>query len=126
MLLKCLKKRKLNSIFPIILGEIKKKGKRTVFWPININESCLINQCHPEKEKILDNFEKKIFVLADGTLSIEDIILAIYKDSKREYRKKYIHKKCIDFFQEIFSRNWGLAFVKSWRSSYNRDTKIKS
>ncbi len=112
-----LKKRKLNSIFPIILGEIKREGNRNIFWPINIKETCFINQYHPEKEKVLDRLEEKIFILSDGTLSIEDISSAIYKDFKIKYSKKYIHKKCIAFFRELFNKNWGLAFAKSWRLS---------
>lgn len=110
-----LKKRKLNSIFPIILGEIKREGNRNIFRPIKINETCFINQYHPEKEKVLDMLEEKIFILFNGTLSIEDISLAIYNDFKGKYSKEYVHKKCIDYFRDLFSKDFGLAFAKSWR-----------
>jgi len=117
VLLKCLKEGRLNKIFPIILGEIKKKSNRNIFRPINIKETSFIQQCYPEKERVLDRLEEKIFILSDGTLSVENIILNIYMEFKKEYRKKYIHNKCLDFFQDIFSKNWGLCFAKSWRLS---------
>ncbi len=113
-LLECLKKKKLNSVFPMILGEIKKVGRKNVFFPININETSYINRYFPEKEKVLDNLEERVFNLCDGTSSIEDIILTIYRNSKGKYRKQYIHKKCIDFLYDIFSKKWGIAFTKSW------------
>lgn len=112
-----IKRGKLNKIFPIILGEIKKKGSRIALYPINIKETTFINQYHPGKEKVLGRLEEKIFILSDGTRSIEDIISAIYKDFKRRYRKKYIHKECTVFFQKVFSKNWALGFAKSWRLS---------
>jgi len=120
ILLEYLKKEKLNDIFPIILGEIRKKGKRTLFSPINIHESCFINQYHSEKGKVLDSLKEKIFILSDGTLSIDDIILTICKDFEGGRRKKYIHKKCTDFFLDIFSKNRGLGFTKSWNSSFKK------
>jgi len=107
----------LNKIFIIILGEIKKKGNRTMFRPINTTETCLINQYHPEKEKVLDSLEEVIFILSDGTLSIEDICFIICNNFKTRNEKEYIYKKCINFFQELFSKNFGLCFEKSWRLS---------
>ena len=107
----------LNKIFLIILGEIKKKGGRTMFRPINTTETCLINQYHPEKEKVLDSLEEEIFILSDGTLSIEDVCFIICNNFKTRNEKEYIYKKCINFFRELFSKNFGLCFAKSWRLS---------
>ena len=113
-LLECLKKRKLNTIFPIIIGEIKREGNRNIFRPINVTETSFINQYHPEKEKVLDSLEEEIFILSDGTLSIEDIVLTIYKDFKKSYKKECIYKKCTSFFQDIFAKKLGFGFTKSW------------
>lgn len=114
--LDCLAKGRLNSIFPIILGEIQKKNNKVMFYPINTAETISINHYYPEKEFILDKLDEKIFVLSEGRLSIEDIITTIYDDFKGEYRRKYIRKKCLDLFQKIFSRNLALGYAKSWQS----------
>jgi radical SAM superfamily enzyme YgiQ (UPF0313 family) len=115
-LLDCLKKGKLNSIFPIILGEMKKGGNKNILLPINSAETVFINQYFPEKGKVLGGLEEKIFVLCDGTLSIDDICSALYRDFKKMYGKKHIYKKCIDFLRKASSGNWGLFFARSWQS----------
>lgn len=115
-ILEHLEKDKLNSIFPIILGEMKTKANKNIFRPINIKEPIFINKRFPEKEIALDKLQKEIFILCDGTLSADEICLAIYRDFKRKYSKKYIHKKCRDFLRELFFGNWGLCFAKSWKS----------
>jgi radical SAM superfamily enzyme YgiQ (UPF0313 family) len=115
ILLECLKKRKRHNIFPIILGEIKKKGSRTVLCPIDINEAKFLNEYFPTKEILLDSLKERIFILSDGRLSIEEIILTICKDFEGRYRKECIYKKCTGFFRNIFSKNLGLAFAISWR-----------
>jgi len=114
ILLEYLIKGKLNDIFPIILGEIKKKNGKTIFYPIDITKTTFINQNFPKKEKVLDSLEKEIFILSEGKLSIEDIILAVYKDFKNEYREKEIRKKCTDFLRDSFIKNLSLGFAKPW------------
>jgi hypothetical protein len=116
IVLERLKAGKLKSIFPIILEEINRKGDRTMFWPVNISETNFINEYIPVKEIVLDGLKEKIFILSDGTLSIEDIIGTICKNFKG-YRKERVYKKCTECFQNIFSKNWGLCFSKSWRLS---------
>jgi len=115
-ILKCLKKARLNNIFPIMLGEIKKKNNRNVLCPANSMKTSFINGFIPEKEKKIDKLEEKIFILSDGKSSIEEIIQAIYKDFKGKHSKRFVHKKCVDFFRGTFSKNWSVGFSKSWRS----------
>lgn len=111
-----IKKGKRKGIFPLILGEIKKRGEGAVFYPININETWFINQWYPEKEEILDRLEERLVILSNGTLSIEDIVLTTYKDFMEGYSKKDIAKKSTDFFQRIAYKHWGLFFAKFWPS----------
>ena len=117
VLLKHLKKGRMDGIFPIILGEVKNKGARTVFSPVNINETAYINRYLPVKEMALDDLKKKIFILSDGRSSMKDIILIVCRDFEGRHGEEFIYKKCADFFQDIFSKNWGLGFARSWRSS---------
>ncbi|MFC1806894.1 B12-binding domain-containing radical SAM protein [Candidatus Omnitrophota bacterium] len=114
-LLKRIKKGELNNIFPIILGEIKTKDSRTIFYPINIKETDFINQLRPEKGRILNRLEEKIFILSDGMLSIENIVSTVYAEFKSEHEKEYVCKKCTDFLHEVFLKNWALGFAKSWQ-----------
>jgi len=114
-LLERLKEKKLDTIFPIILGEIKKKHNRTVFYPVKANETVIINQFFPSDRMIFDSLKEKIFVLSDGTLSIGNIVLAICKSFKKRDEKGDIYKKCINFFQKIFLKKLGIGFSKSWQ-----------
>jgi len=123
LLSKRLKKGRIKDIFPIILGEIKKEGRRNVFQPIKINKPRLFNKYLPQKTKDLDTLEEKIFTLSDGLLSIEDIASLVYNNSRRHYKKEYIRKKCARFFHYIFDKNHGLGFTKSWRSVRDVDMK---
>ncbi|NQS99551.1 MAG: radical SAM protein, partial [Candidatus Omnitrophica bacterium] len=113
-LLDCIKRKQLGSIFPIIVGKIENRGSRTVFYPADIKESCFINQLCPKKEKTLGDLEQKIFVLADGRLSIEDIISTACRDFKSKHSISHIRNKCIDSLQTAFSKDWALGFAKSW------------
>jgi radical SAM superfamily enzyme YgiQ (UPF0313 family) len=117
VLLERLKKGKINSIFPIILGEIRKRGSRIMLQPININETSFISQFHSEKEAVLNKLEEKLYILSDGRLSIKDITLSVCKDFEKDYTEKYIHKRCLDFFFDIFAKGFGIGFAKSWRAS---------
>lgn len=116
IILKYLKDGKINKIYPVTLGEIKKGKSKIILFPVNIKESLYINQHFPEKEKVLDSLQEKAFILSNGTLSIEDIIAALNKDFKNKYGSKYIRKKCTDFFQDMFTYNLALGFAKSWQS----------
>jgi len=117
MLLEFLKEGRLDSIFPIVLGEVKKKRNKTIFYPINTKETVWINRNLAPKEIILDAIKEKIYILSDGTLSIESIILVIYDDFKMKYTKRYICMQCIKFFENMFSKNFALGFAKSWQST---------
>jgi hypothetical protein len=115
IVLKMLKNRKVNNIYPIILGEIKKINNESEFWPINIKETCFINKIIAKKYRTLSELEEKLFILSDGVLSIEEIIMTIY-NGKDQDRKKIGQEKSLKFFIDIFFNNYGLGFAKSWRS----------
>jgi radical SAM superfamily enzyme YgiQ (UPF0313 family) len=106
----------LPGIFPIILGKLRKRNGKTIFYPINIMETSFVNRHYAEKERVLSNLEEKIFILSEGILSLEGIISSINNDFNGGPKERYIRKKCLDFFQEIFSRNWALGYSKSWSS----------
>jgi radical SAM superfamily enzyme YgiQ (UPF0313 family) len=114
ILLKYLKKGELNSIFPIILGDIKNEKDRTIFSPVNISETIYINQNLPEEKIVLDSLEKEIFILSAGKLSIDDIILAISNKFKQANKEEDIYERCNQFLCRVISRNWALGFAKSW------------
>ena len=114
--LKCLARKRLNRIFPVLPGEFRKRGGDFVWRAENTMESIFINEHFPEKENTLDSLEEKMFLLSDGTMSIKDIDL-IVRDGVRSYHsKKRLRDKCIGFFRKIFSRNLGMAFVAPWRA----------
>jgi hypothetical protein len=97
------------------LGEIKKINNESEFWPINIKETCFINKIIAKKYRTLSELEEKLFILSDGVLSIEEIIMTIY-NGKDQDRKKIGQEKSLKFFIDIFFNNYGLGFAKSWRS----------
>lgn len=117
ILLKYFIRGRLNNIFPIILGDIKKKDDKMILCPVNIKETTFINKHRPEKERVLNSLEEKIFILSNGTLSIENIVSVVCRDFKNEHGDKYIRKRCKDFFREIFIKNLALGFAKSWQLS---------
>lgn len=110
-----IRKRKLDTLFPIILGRTERHGKKSVLYPVNIKETCLINRCHPEKEVALDPVEKEIFDLANGTLSASHIILKLYTIFEKKYRKKYIYNIATKFFKNMFLKYCSIRFGCSWR-----------
>lgn len=105
---------KLDNLFPIVLGEIKKKEKLAIFYPINTQENLYINQCSPEREKLVSDLEEKLYNLSNGSLSIKDIKRMVFEDFKGRYPKGLLRKKSICFFKEVFRKNWGVAFEKPW------------
>jgi radical SAM superfamily enzyme YgiQ (UPF0313 family) len=113
-LLEYLRKGTLNSIFPIILGELKKKAGQSLLYPVDIAESVIINQRFPKKEIVLNGLEEKIIILSNGILSIEQIILTIESELKQKPGVKGIQKECINFFRDMFTRNSAIGFAKSW------------
>ncbi|MCX5888275.1 MAG: radical SAM protein [Deltaproteobacteria bacterium] len=115
-LLTMLKNRIVNSIFPIILGEIINNNKEIEFKPINIKETWFINKNISKENRILSDLEERLFKLSDGLLSIEEIIMIISNDYNDKYRKEIVQKKSLKFYLDIFTNNYGLGFAKSWRS----------
>jgi len=116
-----IKKRKLNSVYPLILGEIIKTNQQLKFMPVKSDETIFINeivnknaQFFKRQERILDRREKKIFVLSKGNLSIGQIVFKLQEDCKSRQEKEFIKTRCLDFYSEIFSQNWGLGFARGW------------
>lgn len=109
-----LSKNKLHNLYPIVLGEVAKKGEQVMFYPINTQENLYINQCYPEKEKPLSILEEKLYNLSNGILSIEDMERKALGEFADRYSEKFIREKCMSFFQEVFRKNWGIAFEKPW------------
>ncbi|MBU1146849.1 MAG: hypothetical protein KKD11_00650, partial [Candidatus Omnitrophica bacterium] len=95
--------------------ELKRKGNKVFFHPVNVKETTFINSRYPEKEKTLNNLEEKIFILSTGTLSIEGIILKVTKEFEKLYEEKYVRKKATIFFKGAFLKNWAIGFAKSWQ-----------
>jgi radical SAM superfamily enzyme YgiQ (UPF0313 family) len=113
--LEYIKRRKLGRVFPVIMGDIEKKGNRRVFHPIDTKETIFFNS-YFRKEELLDDIEERITILSDGKISIKEIISTIYREFQYLYDKEVIVQKCTAFFNRIFSENWGLAFAVSWGS----------
>lgn len=114
-LLKYLDIRKLNSIYPLLPGEIKKIDKKIVLFPINIKESVFVNRISPLEPRSLTRIEEQVFNLSDGTLSIKEILSKIYDSYDHTYPKKDIYKTGLDFYKQVFSGGEGVGFSKSWR-----------
>ncbi len=112
--LKHCKTHQLNSLYPIILGELKKSGRIKILLPINAGEPVYINRNFPLKKMALDEIEEKVFLLSDGRISISDIISNIPGDLIKKYRIRNLKKKCLEFFKDILAKNLGLVFTKSW------------
>jgi len=108
-------KGKAGSIFPIILGEVKTSGNKITLYPIDVCETLFINENLPVKSVILSHLEKGLYDRSKGRLSIEDIISTVCKEAPSCYKRQDIHRKCMEFFNKIFSKNWGLAFTESWK-----------
>lgn len=112
-----IKRKLLAGIFPVILGEIKKKGKKTIFYPSNINDNVWKNNSYHKQRVCLNNLCEDIFNLSDGKLSIKYISSYIGNKYKN---KKNVHKMCVTFFQKIFSKNWGIGFAKPYPLRINK------
>lgn len=114
LILSRIQKGKLDSIFPIVLGRVKRRRTVAAYQPIYANDPLFINDLYPKKEVSLSRVEEEILNLSSGTLSISDIILILYNQFKGKYKKEYIEQTLINFFSKVFSKNWCIGFSKSW------------
>jgi hypothetical protein len=110
-----LRKKRFKYIFPIIFGRTEKREHKVIFFPIDITETIFINKINPPRERTLDILEEKIFNLADGRLSVEDIIRILRADFKKRYKLKYLQERSLEFLLKVFSENTALGFQSPWR-----------
>lgn len=109
-----LKNNRLERIYPIIPGRIYRNGGKTVLFFFNIKESPMVNRILSQCCE-LDKVQEKIFLLSDGSRSLKEIVLEINRDrGKNKLPLPELDKKCRIFFEEIFSKNRGMAFLKPW------------
>ena len=109
-----LKKKKFNDIFPLMVADSEDKSERIILHVKNFRNSIFFNEVFLEKQVILEDFQKKIFVFSDGKLSLERIIKDIYERDKNLHSKDQIYKRAIACFRDMFSRGWILVFERPW------------
>ncbi len=102
-----------TAIYPVLLGELKRIDNQWRLPKIDVSKSLAINDFYnKKKERVLTDFEKELFLLSDGTVSIWDIISIVHDNSDESVDD--IKNKCLDFYQIMFSEKQGIGFAKSW------------
>jgi len=101
------------TIFPILLGELKRIDNQWRLSKIDVSKSLVINDFYnKKKDRVLTDFEKEIFLLSDGKMSIWEILSTVHDNGDESVDD--IQKKCLDFYQVMFSEKQGIGFAKSW------------
>lgn len=103
-----------GKVFPIILGEVRENDEHSLLFPINVRETLVMNKKRPEKEIVLDDFERELFLLSDGTRAIEDMIGAACNSLRNHKAEEALKERARRFFRRVFAENHALGFRRSW------------
>ncbi len=112
IIIKHIKSKNTNNIFPILLGEFRESNGRYYIPKIDISKSTTFNRIVPEKRIKLTNIQKKLFILSNGKLSIQQIISTVIDKAGSENNQ--IESECLEFYEKMFRVNQGFGFSESW------------
>jgi hypothetical protein len=110
-----LKKARLDRLFVLVPGELLYRGKKAVLYPVTVTETLFINSQYPAKEMALKGLEERIYLLSNGELAVKEVLERLRGQAKTPAKREALHKRCIDFYIELFARGMGLAFERSWK-----------
>lgn len=97
------------KIFPVLPGSVKREDKENIFFPVDTKRSLLDNFMEPEEGRPVDEWETALFELADGTLSVAEIIHILKEKGLASSNGASVNEKAVAFLKEIFSKDWGMA-----------------
>lgn len=99
------KDKKCGKVFPVILGTIRRTGKKIELLPLVTQETLLINLIRPPEALKLNDMEYQSYLLSQGTHSFSEILKNVYEGFGDSYVEKEISIIVKSFFEKLLDKD---------------------